>query len=130
MKKQLTEIQAIKESMDLWKFLKDNPKCGKTEHYLFNSVYHFYENHCPLCEYYFDEENNNCGKCFLQDDNTTKEEICCKEFYDWADITGYHNWRWTDSEQLVRLEKARIDSATFIYEKIKAEYEKLNIKLF
>lgn len=128
MKKQLTEIQAIKESMDLWEFLKDNPTCVKTDHKSFNSIYHFYENNCPLCAYYFDEENNNCGKCFLQDNNTAEDKICCKEFYDWAGTNDCHTWKWVGSEQIVKLEKARVNSATFIYEKIKAEYIKLYIK--
>lgn len=119
----MTEIQALKESMELWKWLSENPKLDKIDYPEFKGKIDFYRNKCPLCQIYREDEKGydggNCGECILRDNHDPEnDEICCKEFYQW--IGSDKNGEFKVSK------KDKIKYATIIYEKIKTRYEKLD----
>lgn len=119
----LTELQAVEESMELWKWLSENPTLGKEDHPQYHSKYIEYDNYCPLCEFYIKkkriEGNIDCGKCFLKDNHDPDNvEVCCREFYKWVGSDKNGNFKVS--------KKNRVKYATIIYEKIKVKYDELS----
>ena len=74
----MTEIQAIKESVELWTWLVDNFPAMKRKHPDFESKYSKYSSRCPACEYY-----NYCDLCPLKD--------CCSATSDYAHRADFIN---------------------------------------
>ena len=85
----MTELQAIKISIDLWKWLNKNPLKKKEDYpkYKINKIYKM-KSDCPCCEFY----NNVCDGCPL----CVKIDgySICKFF-----VGLFHDWEYAFTEK-------------------------------
>lgn len=69
MSRTTTKAEAKRKTIELWTWLRDNPKHHKTDYPLFEEIKND-DSHCPLCELFnltgSDQRNRSCLNCPLQ----------------------------------------------------------------
>lgn len=83
----MTEIEAVKMSLDMWIWLNKNPLRRKSDYPFYHNTYQIYNmtGQCPCCEYY----NKNtilCTGCPLEGPGFRQ---CHDDYYDWNFSTLY-----------------------------------------
>lgn len=84
------QLEAIRQSMEMWRWLKDNPLMDKDDYPFFG--YNIASNlfHCPCCEIFMKRKPDtnwlnwkSCTKCPLIPKNQSENQLCIKDYYNW-----------------------------------------------